>query len=97
MPLRRSSRVTSVVDTVWPVAKKTDDGRLKFHDKVVAAVDLPGVPAGTPGKVTLVNGFRWIRYRVYFENGADVGSLDRSQIATRKEWAERPSATASAN
>lgn len=76
------------------VAKKNDDGRLKFHEKVVAAVDLPGVPAGTPGKVTLVNGFRWIRYRVYFDNGADVGSLDRSQIATRSEWEQRSKVSA---
>jgi hypothetical protein len=68
------------------MAKQRDGDKLKFHEKVVAAVDLPGVPAGTPGKVTLVNGFRWIRYRVYFENGADVGSLDRSQLALRKEW-----------
>jgi hypothetical protein len=26
---------------------------------------------------------------VYFENGADIGSLDRSQLALRKEWDER--------
>ena len=53
---------------------------------VSLAVDLPGVPAGTPGKVTLKNGFRWKRYRVYFENGSDIGSLDRAQLALRKEW-----------
>lgn len=84
--------MSTVVATVWPVAKKTDDDRLKYHEKVVAAVDLPGVPAGTPGKVTLVNGFRWIRYRVYFDNGEDIGSIDRSQLATRKEWAVRSKA-----
>jgi hypothetical protein len=68
------------------MAKKRVNGELLFHDKVVAAVDLPGVPAGTPGKVILKNGFRWIRYRVMFDNGLDIGSLDRSQIALRKEW-----------
>lgn len=68
------------------MAKKRVNDELLFHDKVVAAVDLPGVPKGTPGKVTLKNGFRWTRYRVYFENGADIGSLDRSQLALRKEW-----------
>ena len=57
------------------MATKTDDNKLKFHEK--------------PGKVTLVNGFRWIRYRVYFENGQDIGSLDRTQIATRKEWSDK--------
>lgn len=76
------------------MAKKRDGDKLLFHDKVVAAVDLPGVPAGTPGKVTLVNGFRWTRYRVYFENGADIGSLDRSQLSLRSDWAGLPSASA---
>ena len=71
------------------MAKKRVDDELLVHDKVVAAVDLPGVPAGTPGKVTLVNGFRWRRYRVYFDNGADIGSLDRSQLALRSEWTDQ--------
>lgn len=70
------------------MAKRTGEG-LKRHEKVVAAVDLPGVPAGTAGKVELVNGFRWIRYRVGFENGADIGSLDRSQLARPDEWDAR--------
>ncbi len=74
------------------MAKQRDGDKLRFHEKVVAAVDLPGVPAGTPGKVTLINGFRWTRYRVYFDNGADVGSLDRSQLALRKEWTGVPAA-----
>jgi len=69
-----------------PMAKKRDGDKLLFHDKVVSAADLPGVPAGTRGKVTLVNGFRWIRYRVYFDNGADVGSLDRSQLVLAEDW-----------
>ena len=72
------------------MAKKDDnDSEFKVHAKVVAAVDLPGVPAGTPGKVTLKNGFRWTRYRVYFDNGADVGSLDGSQLMARKAWEQR--------
>lgn len=69
------------------MAKKRKGDELLIRDKVVAAVDMPGVPAGTPGKVTLKNGFRWIRYRVRFDNGADIGSLDRSQLALRSEWA----------
>jgi len=68
------------------MAKKRVNDELLFHDKVVAAVDLPRVPMGTPGKVILKNGFRWIRYRVFFANGVDIGSLDRSQLALRKEW-----------
>jgi hypothetical protein len=59
---------------------------LKVRDKVVAAEDLPGVPKGTKGRVTLKNGFRWIRYRVEFENGVGIGSLDRSQLVRAKDW-----------
>jgi len=69
--------------------KKRRGDELRVHDKVVAAEDLPGVPAGTPGRVTLVNGFRWIRYRVLFDNGEDIGSLDRAQLALPAEWERR--------
>jgi hypothetical protein len=56
---------------------------LRRHQKVRAAVDLPGVPAGTKGKVTLVNGFEaWVRYRVIFENGVDRGQILREQLDT---------------
>jgi len=49
---------------------------LKRHEKVRANVDLPGVPAGTPGKVLVVSGLTWVRYRVLFENGVEHGLLD---------------------
>lgn len=68
------------------MAKKRVDDQLQVKDKVVAAVDLLGVPAGTHGKVSLVNGFRWIRYRVYFDNGADLGSINRSDLVLAKDW-----------
>lgn len=65
------------------MATATGD-ELNVHDRVLAAEDLPGVPAGTRGRVILKNGFSWIRYRVWFEtehpNGSDVGSLERSQL-----------------
>jgi hypothetical protein len=64
-------------------AKGEDDGLLKRRQKVAAAVDLPGVPAGTPGKVYLVDGLTWIRYRVAFENGVEIGSLDRAVLDVR--------------
>ena len=69
------------------MAEKSDVLRRK--EKVVAAVDLPGVPAGTPGKVFLIDGITWIRYRVLFENGVEIGSLDRSVLARRSEWEEQ--------
>lgn len=65
------------------MAKESGD-ELNVHDRVLAAVDLPGVPAGTRGRVILKNGFAWIRYRALFEtedpNGTDVGSLERAQL-----------------
>ncbi|MEY2398081.1 MAG: hypothetical protein QOJ00_1255 [Actinomycetota bacterium] len=53
---------------------------LKVHDKVVAIADLPGVPNGTKGKVLLANGMNWRRYRIRFENGAELGHLDGRHI-----------------
>lgn len=49
---------------------------LKRHERVRANIDLPGVPAGTPGKVLVVSGVTWRRYRVLFANGVEHGLLD---------------------
>lgn len=49
---------------------------LKRHEKVRANIDLPGVPAGTPGKVLVVSGVTWMRYRVLFDSGVEHGLLD---------------------
>ena len=49
-------------------------------DKVVAAEDMPGIPAGTRGKVFFVAGFDWIRYWVRWENGVERGSINRSKL-----------------
>ena len=54
---------------------------LDANDRCVAAVDLPGVPAGTPGRVAVANGFSWRRYRVRFENGVELAHLDARHIA----------------
>ena len=53
---------------------------LKIGDRVRATADLHGVPEGTEGKVILANGFNWLRYRVLFNNGAEVGDLDSRTI-----------------
>ena len=68
------------------MTKAQQDPRFKRHAKVVAAVDLPGVPAGTKGKVQLVNGFRWIRYWVVFKNKVELGQLDEAQLTTPDAW-----------
>lgn len=52
------------------------DTEYSRKDRVVAAEDLPGVPEGTPGTVVMVGGLSWIRYRVRFDNGAELSLLD---------------------
>lgn len=52
--------------------------------KATAELDRPGeivVPEGTEGLVLLANGFNWQRYRVLFDNGAELGDLDHRHIA----------------
>jgi hypothetical protein len=53
---------------------------LKRKERVVAAVDLPGIPAGTTGKVFFVAGFDWIRYWVRWDNGVERGSINRKHL-----------------
>ena len=52
------------------------DTQYSRKDRVVAAEDLPGVPEGTPGRVVMVGGLSWIRYRVRFDNGPELNLLD---------------------
>jgi hypothetical protein len=61
---------------------------LKRRKWVVAANDLPGIPAGTRGRVLTVVGFRWVRYRVSFDNGRERGSISREDLATPDEYAK---------
>jgi hypothetical protein len=68
------------------MAKAALDG-FRRNDRVKNLDDLPGVPAGTMGRVYLVDGFTWTRYRVLFENGVDIGSLDGSVLARPRDFA----------
>jgi hypothetical protein len=56
---------------------KRKNGELRKGDTVVAVEELPRVPAGTSGRVEMVSGLRWTRYRVQFDNGVSLGSIDR--------------------
>lgn len=56
------------------------------NDAVKATVDLPGVPAGTNGRVKLVNGFTWRRYWVFFDNGVELGQLDNDELVRPSHW-----------
>lgn len=57
---------------------------VKRHAKVRSIVELPGVPVGTRGKVMLANGFNWLRYRVLFDNGVELGDLDARHLEPLK-------------
>ena len=66
---------------------------LRLRDTVVATVDLPDVPVGTEGRILLANGFNWLRYRVQFANGIELGDLDGRHIAPTGRAAKRVAKT----
>jgi hypothetical protein len=68
--------------------KESSDELLRRKERIVATVDMPEIPAGTAGKVIVVEGLTWIRYWVRFENGVVRGSLDRRKLARPNEWTE---------
>ena len=53
---------------------------VKIGDKVRTIAELHEVPLGTEGRILLANGFSWLRYRVLFDNGAELGDLDHRTI-----------------
>ena len=55
---------------------------------VVARQDLPGVPAGTTGTVLTSVGLTWVRYRVRFDNGVEIGSIDVEKLAALDDPSE---------
>ncbi len=62
---------------------------LSVGDHVSATTDLQDVESGMTGRVILANGFNWLRYRVRFENGVEIGDLDRRQIEPSGKTAKR--------
>ena len=62
---------------------------LRMGDHVESTVDLPAVPTGTAGKVVLANGFNWLRYRVLFANGVELGDLDGRNLMPVGRTAKR--------
>jgi len=83
--VRDSARIGhNVVVQFWkPHSLATPhDGQidLKIGDRVRTTAELHGVPVGTQGRILLANGFNWQRYRVLFDNGAELGDLDHRNI-----------------
>jgi hypothetical protein len=64
---------------------------LRRGDKVIATRELRGIPEGTEGTVSLVNGFEWVRYWVRFDNGVSLGSITRKALATPTELEQKVS------
>ncbi len=62
---------------------------LRVGDKVIAKAGIDEVPEGTEGKVILANGFNWLRYRVLFVTGAEVGDLDHRHLEPTGRTARR--------
>ncbi|MEZ5168198.1 MAG: hypothetical protein R2695_17595 [Acidimicrobiales bacterium] len=58
----------------------------KRGTKVRLLDDLPGVPAGSQGKVAVANGFAWQRYWVRFADGQSVGHIDHHQLVRAKDY-----------
>jgi hypothetical protein len=70
------------------MAKAVPIDRFRKGESVRTLDPLPGVPQGTKGRIYLVDGFAWTRYRVLFENGVDIGSLDGSALARPSQYQE---------
>ena len=62
---------------------------LKMGDRVRSTAEIHGVPVGTEGRIILANGFNWQRYRVLFENGAEIGDCDHRNIEATGKTAKR--------
>jgi hypothetical protein len=67
---------------------------LPKKSRVVAVRDLRGVPAGTGGRVKVVNGLTWPRYWVAFDNDVWLGSVDTGAVIAEDEWPEFQERTA---
>jgi hypothetical protein len=58
-------------------------------DTVSLTTEVDGLPVGFEGKVILANGFNWLRYRVRFANGTEIGDLDHRHLQPIGKTARR--------
>jgi hypothetical protein len=68
------------------MARKVAPHEFRRGETVKTLNPLPGVAQGTEGRVYLIDGFEWTRYRVLFANGVDVGSLDGTALARSRDY-----------
>ena len=57
-----------------------ESSTLKKGSRVVVITDIPGVAAGTTGRVGRAIGVKTTRYRVKFDNGVDVLSVAEGKL-----------------
>jgi len=62
--------------------------QFKKGTKVIATEGLRGVPEGTRGKTSRGVGLTWFRYRVYFDNGVELGSIGQDKLVRAENWAQ---------
>ncbi|MEK7295751.1 MAG: hypothetical protein AAB327_02990 [Actinomycetota bacterium] len=74
-----------------------DQINLKIGDRVVTTINLPEVPEGSEGKIILANGFNWLRYRVRFSTGVEIGDLDQRHFKPIGKTARRLAKAAKRN
>tara|TARA_Y100001970_G_scaffold37499_1_gene46336 strand:- start:17964 stop:18647 length:684 start_codon:yes stop_codon:yes gene_type:complete len=63
-----------------------ESSTLKKGSRVVVITDLPGVSAGTTGRVGRSIGVKTTRYRVKFDNGVDVLSVAEGKLVSTAAW-----------
>ncbi len=60
--------------------------KFKKGTKVIATEGLRGVPEGTSGTTSRGVGLTWFRYRVYFDNGVELGSIGQDKLVRAQDW-----------
>src|SRR5205814_5758923 len=83
---RRSCSSLGPATNFRPLMATAGDVRIKKGSRVVAAVDLRGVPEGTTGKVKVIDGFEWVRAWVQFDNGVWLGSVSADKLVPEDDW-----------
>ena len=63
-----------------------ESSALKKGARVIVIDDLPGVVAGTAGRVGRSIGIKTVRYRVQFENGINALSVAESKLVSPAAW-----------